>query len=267
MGSPFWYHGDGAIAPSLSQADFDLLNQIVQVPPAPGAIDDRSEGAKAIRNQITTGPWMGYNFPLVAADCDCIASSGEEERDGLLEWLEGLIKFFFAPRGYSLTGEFRVSADASDDCGVLYIKDNKCEFVPNTNDNPGPSWASLPYMSDDIRDAIAKVVEFADDEGCDGDLTVTSKSAVDALAGILSKLARAEARTKATVEAPAERAPLSAADLMAEYDALAENGSWGEHPRYTMTDWQVEVGLGHTRTGYWDWVATRLEAEEAEDEK
>jgi hypothetical protein len=37
-------------------------------------------------------------------------------------------------------------------------------------------------------------------------------------------------------------------------------GLWGECFRYPATDWQSEVAHGDTRTGYWSWVAARLEA-------
>jgi hypothetical protein len=38
-------------------------------------------------------------------------------------------------------------------------------------------------------------------------------------------------------------------------------GTWGEHPKYTTTDWRLEVECRDTRSGYWDWVSAKLEAE------
>ena len=35
---------------------------------------------------------------------------------------------------------------------------------------------------------------------------------------------------------------------------------WGEHPEYPMSEWRDEVANGDTRRGYWDWVASQIEA-------
>lgn len=36
-------------------------------------------------------------------------------------------------------------------------------------------------------------------------------------------------------------------------------GTWGEHPKFPISDWKLEVENDDTRRGYWDWVAARLE--------
>lgn len=57
--------------------------------------------------------------------------------------------------------------------------------------------------------------------------------------------------------------------LKAKYDQSprpgAGEGSWGEHPEWPMSEWQLEAGEGNTRLGYWEWVSHQLES--MEDEK
>jgi len=46
-------------------------------------------------------------------------------------------------------------------------------------------------------------------------------------------------------------------------DELREQfGHWGDHPVHSVSEWKHEVLAGNTRLGYWEWVATLLEAEE-----
>ena len=52
-------------------------------------------------------------------------------------------------------------------------------------------------MNDQLRELIQNVVESADDCGCEDDLTVASKSAIDALAGYLRNPPPVAARTLA----------------------------------------------------------------------
>jgi hypothetical protein len=40
-------------------------------------------------------------------------------------------------------------------------------------------------------------------------------------------------------------------------------GTWGEHPGFSVDDWQYEVSNGDTRLGYWEWCAASMPAEEA----
>lgn len=39
-------------------------------------------------------------------------------------------------------------------------------------------------------------------------------------------------------------------------------GHWGDNPVHSVSEWKQEVRAGNTRLGYWEWVATLLEAEE-----
>lgn len=50
---------------------------------------------------------------------------------------------------------------------------------------------------------------------------------------------------------------LTQKQLIEKYDH--ENGKWGEHPDWSMEDWQFEVSKGGTRLGYWDWVVSQVE--------
>jgi len=40
---------------------------------------------------------------------------------------------------------------------------------------------------------------------------------------------------------------------------LEYGGVWGEHPDHLVEDWQYEVANGDTRSGYWEWVANKIE--------
>jgi hypothetical protein len=50
---------------------------------------------------------------------------------------------------------------------------------------------------------------------------------------------------------------LTQKQLTEKYDH--EDGKWGEHPDWSMEDWQFEVSEGGTRLGYWDWVVSQIE--------
>ncbi len=41
-------------------------------------------------------------------------------------------------------------------------------------------------------------------------------------------------------------------------------GHWGNHPDFSITDWQREVSERNTRLGYWEWVASLMEQETAD---
>jgi predicted phosphohydrolase len=45
-------------------------------------------------------------------------------------------------------------------------------------------------------------------------------------------------------------------------DELREQfGHWEGHPVHPVSEWRQEVQAEDTRLGYWEWVATLLEAE------
>jgi hypothetical protein len=46
-------------------------------------------------------------------------------------------------------------------------------------------------------------------------------------------------------------------------DELREQfGHWGDNPVHSVSEWKQEVQADNTRIGYWEWVATLLEAED-----
>lgn len=51
--------------------------------------------------------------------------------------------------------------------------------------------------------------------------------------------------------------------------ALAEEhgGTWGEHPKFPVVDWQHDVENDYTRSGYWDWVASKVDQDDEESEE
>jgi len=43
---------------------------------------------------------------------------------------------------------------------------------------------------------------------------------------------------------------------------MEENGgAWGEHPSHTVQEWMDSVANSETRRGYWQWVASCIEAD------
>lgn len=40
-------------------------------------------------------------------------------------------------------------------------------------------------------------------------------------------------------------------------------GYWGEHHKHSLEEWKYEVENDYTRHGYWEWVANRVENEDA----
>lgn len=57
------------------------------------------------------------------------------------EWLSYIVERYLAPWGYRLNGEVRWRGSSPEDSGVIYVKDNRIEAVPD--ENPGPSWARV----------------------------------------------------------------------------------------------------------------------------
>lgn len=78
--------------------------------------------------------------------CQWIVEDGELFWNGgekfyhYTEWLEYLIKHFFAPWGYKLNGQIRYQGEDSDDRGVIYVKDNAVQQVADVITQPEPSW-------------------------------------------------------------------------------------------------------------------------------
>ncbi len=251
-----YYNGELTITPALKQADCDVLDVIID--------DDRSPAAQEanrIYAQMNEEYSLSSSFSLsLSEDGRLLVSDSEEQREGLEDWLRGLIKHFFRPRGYSLEGEVSYSGAGEDDHGWIYVKKDEVEAIDDVIYNDGPSWARTAYMGEPVRTAATDVVNSADDTGCNGDLTVCSKSAVAALDKML-RLNLLEKKSTAASQYEGDDtgrpdSELSPSELSEKYDKV---GEWGEHPEHGAADWRLEAGEGLTRRGYWDWVACKLE--------
>ena len=42
-------------------------------------------------------------------------------------------------------------------------------------------------------------------------------------------------------------------------------GTWGQHPTHTPDDWRLDVENNDTRSGYWEWVLSQIEAAASDD--
>jgi hypothetical protein len=70
---------------------------------------------------------------------------------------------------------------------------------------------------------------------------------------------------EALQSAAAEITPSQAARPPANAERLTfEFGHWGEHPQHGRGVWKYEVANGDTQRGYWDYVAAKLEEEDAD---
>jgi hypothetical protein len=251
-----FYNGELAIIPALKPEDRDVLDQIIDDNRSPAA-----QEANQIYAQMNEECGLSNSFSLsLSEDGQFLGCDNEEQREGLEDWLQGLIKHFFRPRGYSLEGEVSYSGDGEDDHGWIYVQKDEVECIEDVIYNDGPSWARAAYMSEPVRSAATGVVDSADDTGCDGDLTVCSKSAVAVLDKML-KLNQLEKKSTAASQYEGKDtgrpdSELSPSELSDKYDKI---GEWGEHPEHGAADWRLEVAEGLTRRGYWDWVACKLE--------
>ena len=59
---------------------------------------------------------------------------------GYVEWLSFLIERFFKPWGRTLNGSVDWAGEDSEDQGVIHIKDNRVQAIPNIITKPNPSW-------------------------------------------------------------------------------------------------------------------------------
>ncbi|WP_043737527.1 hypothetical protein [Nocardia asiatica] len=62
----------------------------------------------------------------------------------------------------------------------------------------------------------------------------------------------------AVVAARAVEPETSTTDIHEDDAAQAHGGYWGQHPEFTVADWQLLVAEDDTRQSYWGWVASNL---------
>ena len=256
MGYNVYYSGDIEITPALTKKDRTFFQSMIGSDPG----RKTTRKAVAILETIEEEYSPCFSFPMsLSEDGAKLEALDEEEREGLSVWLAGFIKYFFQPRGYSLEGSATYSGECSSDHGEIFVKGDAVEIVEDVEANEGPSWAPKPFVSHLVAKLIQSVVDSADSTGCDGDLTVCSKSAVEALAAVVRSKTTGAAMPALAVISETNLQP---SELSEKYD---EPGKWGQHPMHTMALWQMEVSRSETRRGYWDWVACKLEEESAEE--
>lgn len=130
MGYGVYYTGEIAISPDLSEKHKSLLADAL--PSKPELLGISSEESSCI--------YYGCDWRV----CDGQVSIDSESRSDQEQWLRLLIRRFFEPNGYTLSGEISWSGDESGDTGVIYADRNRVEAVHDTIDNTGPSWNPAP---------------------------------------------------------------------------------------------------------------------------
>src|SRR4051794_27930055 len=64
-------------------------------------------------------------------DGERIAWDGGEKFYGWLEWLEYLVNNRLKPLGYTMNGEVRWQGEDPQDAGVIHVRENQIEAVPD----------------------------------------------------------------------------------------------------------------------------------------
>jgi hypothetical protein len=140
-----------------------FLNQIAgecekMEPPAGSIIDDNEPDSYCDWVPTEDGTGIEWN--------------GAEKFSNYVDWIEYLVSHFLQPWGYVLNGQVDWIGDASDDRGMIYIKDNKVEAVEDELSNPGPSWNKAETVTisrseyDDLK-ADARFLEHLKAKGVD----------------------------------------------------------------------------------------------------
>ena len=201
MGYDVYYSGEIEITPALTKKDRAFLHSMIDCNPGRKITGKALAMLNAIENDFS----LWSSFPMaISEDGERLEALDEEEREGLSGWLAGFIKYFFQPRGYSLEGSVTYSGECSSDHGEIFVKGDAVEIVEDIEANEGPSWAPKPFISHLVCRLIENLVESADSTGCDGDLTICSKSAVETLAAVVRSKATGEAMP-ALSETPAAK--------------------------------------------------------------
>lgn len=184
MGYPVYYNGKIEIVPPLTKEHAALVRDFAQ--------GEHTEFTEPIFAAIAASeePDLPYSCGLfeVSEDRSLLVPEEGESRHGLATWVALLVKHILEPSGYVLNGEVGWSAEALDDRGCLFVKNNLLEAVEDIVVNPGPSWARESFTDRASFETIQALVESADNDGCSQDLTVVSAAPVAALRDALAKL-------------------------------------------------------------------------------
>ena len=184
MGYSVYYSGEIEIAPPLTEEHAETVLAFSN--------HQRTEKTAPIFAAVAASAepdLPGYSGLFELSDeRDLILPDELESRHGLRLWLVLLIEHFLAPLGYVLNGEVSWTADESDDCGSIFVKDNTVECVNDFCVNPGPGWSPNHYCDDRLKTMIEGLIDSADSTGCSPDLTVVTSRAVDSLRDAISRL-------------------------------------------------------------------------------
>jgi hypothetical protein len=184
MAYPVYYDGEIRVTPSLTESDAELFAAVVNL--------QRNSMTQPVFASIEGSPEpdLPYHGGLleVTDDRSVITPEQDESRPGVGMWLTLLIKHFFQPRGYSLTGQITWDGSDAEDQGCIHIEDNQIDVVDDLILNPGPSWSPKAYASEKLKEAIRQLVDSADNTGCSPDLTVVSAEHIEALKALHQKL-------------------------------------------------------------------------------
>ena len=185
MGNPVYYSGYLDVKPPLSMEHANIVEDVVNL--------RESEQAKPVFAAIRASdepdlPYYGGQM-YVTEDGANVQVDEDEQRHGLRLWLVHLLKHFFTPHGYTLSGEIGWSAsDDFDDRGSIYVKDNSVEAIDLVLFDAGPSWEPNHFADQGFKQAILDLLASADDTGCTSDLTVVSSEALRHVRELLAKV-------------------------------------------------------------------------------
>lgn len=94
-----------------------------------------------------------------------------------------------------------------------------------------------------ICELVRDLENSASDDGCDSNLTVVGAQELTALSKQINLI-----RTGVTV----------ATGILGKKSEELEEEYGAEHPSYPQLDWAHDVYNGHTKKGYWEWVAQNV---------
>jgi hypothetical protein len=156
MGYDIYWHGSAEITPALKSEDaralqflFDFERKLKDVfleqPPLPEELDFPEE----------SGVFMLNGDSLIEAE-------GDQTRwysSDMEEWWKQLLKLFFVPRGYHVSGAFCWSGSEENGTGSLFVEGSQAEAVEDTTDNAGPSWANWTGTPENMRAVLEEFVK------------------------------------------------------------------------------------------------------------
>ena len=183
MGYDVYYSGEVRVTPPLTNEHAALLQDLVNF--------RDTDATEAIFAAIAASPepdLPGNGGLLEVSEYrEYLIPETHESRHGIRLWLRLLGQYVFEPLKYTLEGEIFWEGEERDDCGGIYLKENKLEAVDDVISNPGASWAPNHFADDVLKKAVRDLIDSADSCGCSMDLTVVSAIRLEAVRSLLSK--------------------------------------------------------------------------------